>query len=128
MSLPAIAAAWAISLLLALAGGWRLGVDHMKASASDIEAARVATREAAQQGAADAISKIEVRNVTVRQALARLLCSCSTVQPVASQSSPLVVASCPPPPSLADDSFGAWVAYAVEITGQYVKCRAALEQ
>lgn len=71
MSLPAIAAVWAISLILALAGGWRLGIDHMKASAADIEAARVATREAAQQGAADAISKIEVRNVTVRQALQR---------------------------------------------------------
>lgn len=69
MSLPAIAAAWAISLLLALAGGWRLGIDHMKASASDIEAARVATREAAQQGAADAISKIEIKQVTIRQAI-----------------------------------------------------------
>lgn len=69
MSIPAIAAAWVISLLLALASGWRLGIDHMKASASDIEAARVATREAAQQGAADAISKIEIKQVTIRQAI-----------------------------------------------------------
>lgn len=56
-----------------------------------------------------------------------MLCGCSTVQPASSPSSPLVVASCPPPPSLTDDSFGAWVTYAVEITGQYVKCRAATQ-
>lgn len=71
MSLPAIAAAWLISLVLALAGGWRLGIDHMKASAADADKVRAETIAAAQQGAADAISKIEVRNVTVRQALQR---------------------------------------------------------
>lgn len=69
MSIPAIATAWLISLVLALAGGWKLGVDHIKASAADAEKVRAETIAAAQQGAANAISKIEVRNVTVRQAV-----------------------------------------------------------
>jgi len=63
----------AVAALLACLGciglGWRLGIDHMKASAADIEAARVATREAAQQGAADAIAKIQITNTTIRQAI-----------------------------------------------------------
>lgn len=69
MSLSAIAAAWLISLVLALAGGWRLGMDHMKASAADAEKVRAETIAAAQQGAADAISKIEIKQVTIRQAI-----------------------------------------------------------
>lgn len=69
MSLPAIATAWLISLVMALAGGWKLGVDHVKASAADADKVRSETIAAAQQGAADAISKIEIKQVTIRQAV-----------------------------------------------------------
>jgi hypothetical protein len=69
VSLPAIATAWLISLVMALAGGWRLGIDHVKASAADADKVRAETIAAAQQGAADAISKIEIKQVTIRQAV-----------------------------------------------------------
>jgi len=65
-----IAAQIVIALMLALGGlatGWRLGLDHEKAKQADIDKARQQTREDAQQAAADAISKIEVKQQTIVQ-------------------------------------------------------------
>lgn len=47
--------------------GYRLGRDAEVAAAARAEAAILETRRLAQEGAAEAISKIEVRNVTIRQ-------------------------------------------------------------
>ena len=60
-------------------------------------------------------------------AVVLLLSACSTTPQVSlpSQPSPLVVASCPLLPRLADDSFGAWVLWAQGAAGQYAKCREA---
>lgn len=62
-------AAWAVGALLGAAvctgAGWRLGIDHMKAKALDAETVRQETREAAQQGAADAIVKAAADNTKV---------------------------------------------------------------
>ena len=57
-------------------------------------------------------------------ALALSLSACSTVQPE-HQAPPLVRAMCPDLVALTDDSFGAWVSYAVETAQQYRKCQAA---
>lgn len=63
----------ALSLLLAIglacAGcvwwGYGLGIDHTKAKQADIEAARQQTRDDAQKGAANAISKAAAENTRV---------------------------------------------------------------
>lgn len=64
-------AAWAVGALVGAAvctgAGWRLGIDHMKAKALDAETVRQETIQAAQLGAAEAISKIEVKQQTVIQ-------------------------------------------------------------
>jgi len=57
-------------------------------------------------------------------ALALSLSACSTV-PQEHQAQPLVRAMCPDLVALTDDSFGAWVSYAVETAQQYRKCQAA---
>jgi hypothetical protein len=67
-------------LLLALVGwlasaggafwyGTNVGEDHQVAIEAAIEKTVVATREAGQQGAAKAIAKIEVKNVTINRQL-----------------------------------------------------------
>lgn len=52
-------------------------------------------------------------------------CARSTMPLQAPGPDPLVMASCPPLPTLQDDSFGATTAMLVEVAGQYHKCRAA---
>lgn len=53
-------AAWSTAFLLSCLActgiGWRLGIDHMKASQADIDSAVKRTQEAAEQGAAKAIA------------------------------------------------------------------------
>lgn len=67
MSIYAQVAAALIALIVAAGVGFRLGIDHMKAKALDEETVRAKTIEAAQQGAAAAISKIEVKQQTIVQ-------------------------------------------------------------
>lgn len=65
MSPGAYIVAAAIGAVVCTGAGWRLGIDHMKAKASDEDKVRQETREAAQQGAADAIAKASADNTKV---------------------------------------------------------------
>lgn len=47
--------------------GYRMGEDHCVAENAKLVAVEVRTRDAAIAGAAEAIQKIEVKNVTIRQ-------------------------------------------------------------
>lgn len=67
MSIYARIIAAIVVLIVAAGVGFRLGIDHMKAKAMDEETVRARTIEAAQQGAAAAISKIEVKQQTIVQ-------------------------------------------------------------
>jgi len=71
MSIYAQIAAVLIALIVAAGGGVRVG---LKLKQGEWDAARVAsteTMQAAQAGAAEAIAKLEVKNVTIRQAVQR---------------------------------------------------------
>ena len=71
MSIYAQIAAVLIALIVAAGGGVRVG---LKLKQGEWDAARVAsseTMQAAQVGAAEAIAKLEVKNVTIRQAVQR---------------------------------------------------------
>ena len=71
MSIYAQSAAVLIALIVAAGGGVRVG---LKLKQGEWDAAQVAsseTMQAAQAGAAEAIAKLEVKNVTIRQAVQR---------------------------------------------------------
>ena len=63
---------------------------------------------------------------SVIAALALSLSACSTLPQDTQKTQPLAQAMCPDLPKLSDDTFGAWVAYAVEVVQQYRKCQAAV--
>ena len=48
-----------------LAGGWRLGADHVRAGQADIADAIKRTEDAAQLGVAKAISEIQIKHQTI---------------------------------------------------------------
>lgn len=52
-------------------GGFRLGVDHQKASEKDREDMVAAAVESANKSAAEAISKIKVKNTTIQNEVQR---------------------------------------------------------
>lgn len=62
-----VAVVWAASVGGAYQHGRSTGEDKCNAAEAAREAATRETREAAQQGAADAIAKLKPRNVTIRQ-------------------------------------------------------------
>lgn len=62
-----VAAVWAASIGGAYQHGRSTGEDKCNAAEAARETATRETREAAQQGAADAIAKLKPRNVTIRQ-------------------------------------------------------------
>ena len=71
MSIYAQITAVLIALIVAAGGGFHVG---LKLKQGEWDAARVAsseTMQAAQAGAAEAIAKLEVKNVTIRQAVQR---------------------------------------------------------
>ena len=71
ISLPAQIAAAAVACIIAAAGGVKLGLTLKQ---GQWDAARVSAQEtmqAAQAGAAAEIAKLEVKNVTIRQAIQR---------------------------------------------------------
>lgn len=74
MNLYAILAG-VVAVLLAIGGagyqGYRMGKDSVIARQARDDAVRMETLQLAQQGAAEAIAEIQVRNVTVRQTLDR---------------------------------------------------------
>lgn len=67
MSLYARIIAFLLSCLACTGLGWRLGIDHMKASRADIDAAIQRTQEAAEQGAAKAIAGLQIKHQTIIQ-------------------------------------------------------------
>lgn len=69
-------------------------------------------------------ARLSPKRCSAIAALALSLSACSTV-PQEHQAPPLVRAMCPDLVALTDDSFGAWVSYAVETAQQYRKCQAA---
>lgn len=58
---------WVASLAGTAAWFYGAGRDSEKADQAEIDRARAETREAAQQGAAAAISQIEIKHTTIRQ-------------------------------------------------------------
>jgi len=50
-----------------LAGGWRLGADHVRAGQADIADAIKRTQDAAQLGAAKAIGALQIKHQTIIQ-------------------------------------------------------------
>lgn len=67
MSLAAQLVAAVLAALGLVATGWKLGIDHEKAKQADVKEAIQQTRDAAQQGAAQAIASIEIKQQTIVQ-------------------------------------------------------------
>lgn len=67
MSIPAIAVAWLISLVLALAGGWRLGIDHVKAADADQSKTAATQTAQAASSAASSVSDAGAHNAPIKQ-------------------------------------------------------------
>jgi len=65
----ALVVAWGASAGGAFLYGQKVGGDHEKATQAAVEKSINDTREAAQRGAADAIAKISVKNVTINRKL-----------------------------------------------------------
>lgn len=61
--------AWGASVGGAFFYGQGVGADHVTAKQAAVDQSVKETREAAQQGAADAIAKITVKNVTINRKL-----------------------------------------------------------
>jgi len=71
ISLPAQLAATAVACIIAAAGGVKLGLTLKQGEWDAAKVASSETMQAAQAGAAEAIAKLEVKNVTIRQAVQR---------------------------------------------------------
>lgn len=59
-----------LAMVLALGGvatGWKLGIDHTKANQADIDKAVQQTRDAAAEGAASVLSKLQPTQQTIIQ-------------------------------------------------------------
>lgn len=71
ISLPAQIAAAAVACIIAAAGGVKLGLTLKQGQWDAAKVASSETMQAAQAGAAAEIAKLEVKNVTIRQAIQR---------------------------------------------------------
>lgn len=67
MSLPAIATTWLISLVMALAGGWRMGIDHVKAADADKSSSTAAKVAESASSAASSVSDAGAHNAPIKQ-------------------------------------------------------------
>lgn len=69
MSLPAIIAAWLLSIIAALGCGWKLGLDHVEAREARKTGAAAQQTAQAAISAASAIADTGARNAPIKQTI-----------------------------------------------------------